>query len=321
MPLPNSSFHPDLPTLQVAWDSTSIKAFKTCPRMYQYSIIEGYVPKADSAHLVFGSAFHHALEHYDHARSRGEDHEEAILAAVDAGLRYTWRDDRPWMSDIPEKTRFTLIRSVVWYLDYFGKDDSIETIQLANGKPAVELSFRFETDYEVYAENQHGERIAPMNYGLCGHIDRLGNFQGDIYVVDRKTTKHALNQKFFGQFSPDVQFTLYVMAAKIIYRTQVKGLIVDGAQVLQTLSHFAREFVPRSAGREAEFYHELRELFDRAEIYAMDNHWPMNETACGNYGGCAYRKICAGDPSTRQQWLDATYARRIWDPLQARGDI
>ena len=39
------------------------------------------------------------------------------------------------------KTRFTLLRSVVWYLEQF-ENDPCETVILADGRPAVELSFR-----------------------------------------------------------------------------------------------------------------------------------------------------------------------------------
>lgn len=317
----NSSFHPELHNLQIAWDSTSLKAFKACPRLYQYSIIEGWTPRGESAHLTFGGAFHHALEMYDHSRSKGFAHEEAVLDATEAALKYTWKDERPWKSDLPAKTRFTLVRSVIWYLEDFGESDTIQTIQLANGKPAVELSFRFETDYEVYAHDKWGNRLAPTKYILCGHIDRLGTFLGDTYVIDRKTSGQPIDQNFFAKFSPDIQFTLYDIAANVVYGTKVSGVIVDGAQVAVTFSRFMRGFVPRSQGRRDEFYKELRDVLDRAEIYAMENYWPMNETACGNYGGCPFREICAKDPSTRQDWLAGTFHKRIWDPLQARGDI
>ena len=38
------------------------------------------------------------------------------------------------------RTKETLVRSVVWYLDEY-KDDPLKTAMLPDGKPAVELSF------------------------------------------------------------------------------------------------------------------------------------------------------------------------------------
>src|SRR5215469_2997436 len=96
----NSSFSKSLPGLQIAWDSTSLGALKKCPRFYQYNIIEGYAPRRESIDLRFGLHYHAALERYDHARSAGSAHEEAIRVAVRYALEVTWNAElqRPWDS-------------------------------------------------------------------------------------------------------------------------------------------------------------------------------------------------------------------------------
>ena len=66
--------------------------------------------------------------------------------------------------------RLTLLRSVVWYLDQF-EHDSLETVILQDGKPAVELSFRFLTNYQAPT----GEPFL-----LCGHFDRVALFNDEI---------------------------------------------------------------------------------------------------------------------------------------------
>jgi hypothetical protein len=93
------------------------------------------------------------------------------------------------------KTRETLVRSVIWYLEQFA-DDTCETVQLANGKPAVELSFRMEMDWGP--ESGEGQKEALNRYGrpltlaqpyvLSGHLDRVVKFQESFYVMDRKTS-------------------------------------------------------------------------------------------------------------------------------------
>src|SRR5215469_8715684 len=103
-PLPQRlSFSTVNPMLQLAHDSTSIKAGKKCWRYYQYSILHGYVPKvramteaADdpslppdpnqmttinspfnpNAHIMFGWLFHAATELYDQLIARGLSHED-----------------------------------------------------------------------------------------------------------------------------------------------------------------------------------------------------------------------------------------------------
>ena len=307
----NSSFSTEIPNLQIAWDSTSLGSLKTCPRYYQLAIVEGWQPRRLSVHLIFGLHYHAALERYDHSKFAGASHEEATLVATRYALEATWENNRPWISDDPYKNRFTLVRSIVWYLDQFA-DDSIETIRLANGKPAVELSFRFETDY-----------FAPdgQTYMLCGHLDRLGEFNGKKYVVDRKTSKSAISSDFFDKFNPDNQMTLYTLAANIVYSMPVEGVIIDGAQVAVGFSRFQRGLVTRHKSQLDEWYGELSYWFGAAEHFARLGHWPQNDKACGNYGGCQFRNICSKSPSVREEWLSASFTKRVWDPLLVRGDI
>jgi RecB family exonuclease len=311
---PNSSFHPEIPGLQLAWDSTSLGALKTCPRLYYYSIIQGWTPRITSVHLVFGQVYHSALEAYDRARSQGLGHVAATREAVHRALLDTWDKAmrRPWFSDDSNKNRLTLLRSVVWYLEQF-QDDPLQTVQLASGKPAVELSFRFVTSYSA-------PDGAP--YLLCGHLDRLvTDPNGKTWVLDRKTTKSTVGQDFFDKFTPDNQFTLYALASHIVYATPVQGLIVDGAQIAITFSRFLRGIVLRQQSQLDEWYEGLAFWLAQAELFAKRQTWPQNDKACQNYGGCPFRPICAKPPSVREQWLRGSNHKRIWDPLQVRGDI
>jgi len=308
---PNSSFSKTIPGLQLAWDSTSLGSLKTCPRYYLYNIIMGWQPRQLSPHLKFGQVYHKALETYDHGRSQGLPHDQAQREAVRCALAETWDQGRgrPWCSDHPQKNRLTLVRSVVWYLEEFA-EDPLTTVQLANGKPAVELSFRFESGYKA----PHGEE-----YLLCGHLDRLVETpDGNTWILDRKTTGSTLSQDFFDKFTPDNQFTLYAMASSVVYATPVQGLIVDGAQIAVTFSRFQRGIVARHQAILDEWYEEFGAWVGQAETYAELGKWPMNDKACGNYGGCQYRGICSKPPSTRDLWLKQTFTQRVWDPLITR---
>ena len=109
------------------------------------------------------------------------------------------------------------------------EDDSAHTILLDSGKPAVELSFRFEIPIEV-----SGQRAM-----LCGHLDRLVEFNSQIWAMDHKTTKYSLSNDWFGLFNPDNQMTLYTLASQVVYEQPVKGVIISGAQILATLTRFS----------------------------------------------------------------------------------
>lgn len=311
----NTSFSELLPGLQLAVDSTSLGEFKTCPRKYYYSIIQGYQPKQRSFHLTFGILYHGALERYDHKKFEGRSHEESLDFAIDWTLRQTWNSQmkKPWISGDSNKNRLTLIRTIIDYADKFGQSDVLQTIRLENGKPAVELSFSF---FSGVKSANTGEPFI-----FCGHMDRLASMNGQTYVSDRKTTSHTISGDWFKQFSPHNQFSLYLLAGQIVYKQQVKSLVVDGVQLAVSFSRFQRGIVQRTDDQLKEWHKDTSLTLRSLEECAKEGYWPQNDASCGNYGGCAFREVCGRSPSARQAILDLEFTKRIWDPLQRRGDI
>lgn len=311
----NSSFSRLLPGLQLAIDSTSLGEFKTCPRRYQFSIIEGWQPREQSVHLSFGIWLHSGRERYERLRFQGQTHDDALDSTLDWLLRATWNKDlgRPWASDHKTKHRPGLIRTLVWYLDEYGADDPLQTIRRADGQPAVELSFRFDSGLVT---SSTGEPLV-----FCGHLDRLAELNGEPYISDLKTTGHTLDAHFFKQFSPDNQMSMYDLAGRVAFHVPVRGLIIDAAQILTDSTRFQRGLVPRTPDQADEWLAETGRWLRRMEQSALDGVWEANDKACGLYGGCQFRDICSRPPRQRETWLEAGFTRRVWDPLVARGDI
>lgn len=319
----NSSFSRHVPGLQLAVDSTSLGALKTCGRFYYYSIIEGWEPRGESPHLRFGIELHHGREVYDHAKAQGQGHEEALRATVKSALTRTWDRGlgRPWTSDHPSKNRLSLLRALVWYLDEYGPRDALQTIILANGKPAVELSFRFDSLYRT----SWGE-----TWELCGHLDRLAEMDGRFYIPDVKSTERQLSPGYFAQFSPNNQFTLYALAGRIVWAKPIEGVIVDAIQVGAGFARWQRQLVHRDQALLAEWHRGLESWLRLAEGFALDAQenpgepweaWPMNDTSCDKFMGCRFREVCSASPGARTGRLERGFKRRVWDPLIARGDI
>jgi hypothetical protein len=311
----NSSFSKALPGLQLAWDSTSLRSAKTCLRLYYYSHVLGLEPRTRSPHLTFGLLIHRGCEVYDHLRADGFAHEQAVIAVVRDALEATWDRElgRGWASDHRVKNRQTLIQTLVWYLDALGENDPLETLRLANGKPAVELSFSFSLGANSHTTDE------PLLY--CGHMDRVARMGGHNYVVDHKSTERPLDPRYFGQFSPDIQFSGYTLAGRVAFGFETEGLIVNAMQVGVGFARFARHPVPRTEAQLDEFLDGALETIHRVERAAETGQWPMNETACSNFGGCVFREICSKPPGARDVWLKAGFKPRQWDPLTRRGDI
>lgn len=300
-PAENSAFHPGT-NRQWAWDSTSLGTFKECPRKYYYTIIEQWVPRKAAIPLQFGIFMHTALEKYDHARAEGQAHEDATRSAIQWLLEATWIDGKPWDSGDDYRTRDILIRSIVWYLEEY-KDDYAQTVVLANGKPAVELSFKFELNDEIV---------------LCGHLDRVVEWQGSKWVMDRKTSKNAMGEYYFKQYSPDTQMSLYSVAAKVIFDVPVSGVIIDGIENKLEFTRFTRGFAHRSPTEIAEWLEDVPHWINMAHQMADADYFPMNDKSCHKYNGCPFRDVCTKPKSLRPNFLETDFVRRMWNPLEAR---
>jgi PD-(D/E)XK nuclease superfamily len=310
----DSPFLPDT-AIQYAWDSTSLGWFKKCPRLYFYQMIEGWRKKETAIDLRFGILYHQALELYDRQKTENVPHKDSLISITAFLLQATWDCDGPWDTGRTDKNRYTLIRSVIWYLDQFGPNDPAETIQLANGKPAVELSFKMELDWGP-AEYSGTQELHCQPYLLCGHLDRIVNFLDGTYVMDHKTTKTQPSQYYFDRYDPDNQMTIYTIAAKVIFQTPVRGVIIDAAQIAVGFSRFVRGFTYRTDNQLEEWLIALRSYLVSAERFAVEGYWPMNDTACFT---CHFRNICSKDPAVRQNFLESEFTQEDpWNPLKVR---
>jgi len=298
-----------------AWDSTSLGYLKTCPRLYQYIIIDGWSGKEESVHLRFGQEYHTALQQYEVSRANGVKHEDAIHDTIAALMDRThgWNVDRSTKAG-QYKNRDTLCSLVVDYLDHFGPEDPARTYIKADGTAAVELSFRFELDLVASSDQP---------YLLCGHLDRVVEFNDAILVMDHKTTTTTVGDYYFDQWEPNNQMTLYTLAGGVVLNAPIRGVVISAAQImLDKPNRFVRGFTYRTPDQLEEWLRDLERLLIVNEGYAESNYWPMNDTACDKFGGCKFRGICSKSPSVRDKFLRADFVQlpeeERWNPLKPR---
>jgi len=311
--------------IQYAWDSTSLGNFKRCPRLYYYTMIEGWETRDESVHLRFGIEYHHALQVYEEAKAKGADHDEALREAVySLILRIDdWNPDRDTKAG-RVKNPETLLRTTIWYLDEH-KDDEARTLIWKDGTPAVEQSFRFEVDWGPDAQrNSRGHLLPSQPYVLCGHLDKIVVYQGQRFVMDHKTTTWWLSANYFDRYEPDNQMTLYALASKVVLHqdTPVRGVIIDAAKIDVDKSTFARGVTYRTPDQLSEWVADTKWHLQEAERCAREDNWPMRDTSCGLYGGCKFREICSKSPKVRDRFLEGNFIRQTeeerWNPLRKR---
>jgi hypothetical protein len=315
---------------------------KTCPRKYQYTIIDGWSARDESVHLRFGGEYHQALQDYDLSRAANISHEDAVYDVV-RELLYRTDDYRPNPDTKAGKykSREALIRTVIWYLDTIRVNDNYKTHILANGKPAVELSFWFPLEFGPDAGNiwppkdddkellrlaTRGLIDSPRSqpYLLCGHLDRVCTDGFDLYVEDHKTTNTTLGPYFFNQFEPNNQMSWYSFGGEVVLETKIKGVVINGVQLLLEPPYNAtkRHMTHRTMDQLEEWLFDLSKWLQIAEWYAEANHWPQNDTACDKYGGCQFRGICSKSPQVREIFLKSDFVqleeKDRWNPLKNR---
>ena len=304
MKLNNNSFRNGV---QWAWDSTSISTAMTCPRKYQFMMIEQLEPKVRSVHLIFGGLYATALEHFYKHLASGASIDQATIAVVREALIATWdaEADAPIEFTDNKKTRFNLIRTIVWYIDEFGdeKGSAITTVHKEDGTPCVELSFSFELTDDIV---------------LCGHLDRLVQYAEAYYVMDQKTTGGTISAHYFKQYKPDVQMSVYTYAGQIILQSPVRGVLIDAAQIAVGGTTFKRGFTYRTPSELDEAISDVQHIIEMTQHYTAAGHFPRNMTACNNYGGCPYREICSAPPQARESIKRTEYTSKLWDPIERR---
>lgn len=310
----NSSFSKELPGMQLAWDSTSLGQFKECPYKYYLGHILGYQPKGIADPLRFGLAFHKCQEEYSKFRAQGENYETALRNVTRYALEITGERNEageftPWTVDDKRRDRTALVRAVIWHIEYF-KDDGSETVILQSGKPAVELTFKF----DLFGKKTKLQE----ELWLCGHLDKVDIIQGRTWVKDYKTTTSTLYSSFFEKFTPDNQMSLYTVAAKVVFGIDAAGVMIDGIGLLTHAARFGRGEAIRTPGMIEEWIEDTMSIIEFAEHCATKQSWPMNDMSCDKFGGCKYRSICSADPSVRQSYLEGNFKRRVWDPLIPR---
>lgn len=241
-----------------------------------------------------------------HAKHPQEGHRPRVCPLCEHDTVETWA----WVHADSAKNRHTLLRAVVWYVDEQREEGGVQPYKFPDGKPAVELSFAI----PLPINNPDGEP-----YLLCGHIDSLVEFGDEVGIRERKTTAKTLGDRYFDQYTPDIQIDTYDLVGSVMFPDLLsRWVMLEAAQTAEGFARFHRHFIHSTEGRRSEFLNDLIGWINRAEADAKNGYYPKNEAACYAHGGCQFREICNKDPASRQRWLEAEFTKKHWNPLKAR---
>jgi hypothetical protein len=321
--------------IQFAWDSVSLSTILECPQRYKLKIIEGWRNKAPgyAIALGFGILVHTGVEEYHRARANKKSHDEATKFALRRVMEKRNAPDEPTLYSLlptPDaitqlkeetdedegdtggslrnakvRTRYHLWRALVWYFEQY-RNDPMEVVQLANGTPAVEHSFRVDVGKSL----SDGTPIL-----LAGHIDKLVRFNGQVLVTDVKTTK-SISRLYFRMFDLSHQMTGYTLGGKLALPEPIAGVCIDAIELQIGGVKFSRGFTYRTESQLNEYRDLLGYVGSMAERYYYEDYYPLNTAACMF---CEFKDVCSQPPELRHGYLNFLFERReAWNPLKSR---
>lgn len=214
-----------------------------------------------------------------------------------------------WVSARPEKDRYALLRMVVWYCEEqpLTLDEGARPIAFPDGTPAVELNFAVPLPWQTPGAE---------DYLLCGYLDGVKQFGPEHFIGERKTTGKALNKLFWSGFTPHIQVDIYdVVGAALFPDLKIAGVLIEGAQALQSGARFGKHVAYRTEAQRQELFEDLRQWLDLAEKFAAEGRWPMNRANCWL---CPFKGVCGKNPGARGALLAETFEKKHWNPLEER---
>jgi len=277
--------------------SSSLSAFRDCPRKYFHQYERGRVPLAESEALTLGKWIHAALDAWWRIDGTIQDRHLAAVEAAPLDL-------------MPEQT---MARALAMLYHYAPPVDQFNVL-------AVEQPF------EVKIENGNGKGRSFYGYRLAGKIDVVLKRKdtGDIWIMDHKTTTREIVGfgSYWQRLQVDGQMSNYCLAFNargFIYDAlrvpSVRLCGKDEAEAAKTGTDPSEAYMQRCisiiAEDPAQWYQwreytktnddmaEARQdLWQQVEMFRSCDtaaRWPRNPNACvGLYGTCPYLDVCTG---------------------------
>ncbi len=285
-------------------DASLISAFRSCPMKAFMEYFQHYKPRSPSVHLHAGKAFASGLEK---AREAFFLHGKSESAAIEIGLRALLTEYGDFQC--PEDSAKSATRMAGAFEYYFSQypmhEDKCVPATMPGGRRGIEFSFS-----EPVPEITHPQTGDPILY--VGRMDMLADYAGGLYGEDDKTTS-SLGASWSKQWDLRSQFTGYVWGAGKS-SIHLNGFIIRGVSILKTKYDTQQAITYRPDWQVERWYQQLLRDLTRMIFMWETGVWDYNlASACDEYGGCMFRKVCLSkDPGP---WLEQDFERRRWDPV------
>ena len=289
----------------------------------QTGVWNGWVPDREEPALVFGLAWHKAMDFVWVLLHTGERRpltlEELTAGALNAFLKEwdLWGlDHEAYYPRAPGRA----MDMISVYLTQYAQ--IITTCELLS----VEETFSVMLDPE-----------GDVTYhGRMDKVIRHPVYNNKVLCMDHKTTSSFKRFNWMDSFSPNIQIDGYLHAGHSNYGEEFGGVIIDGAVVQKTDIDFTQIFVDRQFEQMDswlwEMHYHMESFFknygmlldfrsdpthqDRAAFMPA---FPKRTIACSDFGGCPYLTLCKAraNPETWDQPPHG-FTQKSWNPLEVK---
>lgn len=313
LPIPHSPSHNVL-------DGSKLNRFMECPRAFFYEYMLGWRSERPNNHLVFGTAWHEAIEHL----MKNGYSQTDVMTAFDKFMesyRSVFTDPNTDDLFFP-KTPDRAFECLAGYAVKWGRSDPINYEVLY-----TEIAFTIQMD-----DTRH----------LCGRMDSIVRLLNTLKIGSLEHKTFGGQRNWGDQFHMCMQGSLYTHVLMCLYRYENVGpIIFNGAAFLKNKGtrggkkfDYQREVVKKSKAQMQTWYlntlywmdqveNEYRLLSEQSDSLDVMTAFPMNTTNCTKWFGCAYRDFCNSWKNPLQKCFAPPLGmiEEHWNPLDEEAKV
>lgn len=302
MPIPSNPSHSII-------DSSKISTYLRCPRRYFYEYLLGWRETRPSNDLVFGSAWHKAMEVF---LAQGYDKIEEAFGAFMEEYRREFPEETDEL--FPNKNPSTAIRALIEYQMRYQLEDEGEEVEY------IEIS---------------GKVALPEERSISFRMDSIiKNSHGFYFSRDHKTKGGDFNRMWRDSFLLGIQTGTYTHALYCLFPIdKVLGVQFSGVAIKSLKSgpriSFERVDAWKSPSQMNVWLSTVMSVFDQIEsdmemLLTSDESdnvlipFPLNPTSCTDFFGCPYHSFCLSWSNPLRHCFEPPpgYEERFWNPLE-----
>lgn len=295
-------------------DSSKLNCFMKCPRKFFYRYLLGWEKEGDNHNVVFGSAWHSAMEamlKFGYNRNGIEEGFENFLK--------TYREffSEATDSDYSPKNPANALLALSEYAEHWKHDNFEVLYQEVSGALPID-----DEGTEIYFRLDNIIRDHPPRNVLGDKDD------GVIISLEHKTSKY--NQSWWvDQWALALQPSLYTHVLFSLFEVeQVFGVKINGAFFKKGGNEFLRVPVRKTLGQMNSWLEELQRWVQmlKVEMFKLSVQnsneafmaaFPKNPNSCLDYMKlCEYHPFCTSwnNPLQRCETMQPGFTQRFWDP-------